>query len=92
MNFNNLNDIKEGWLPETKNLPEKEERKKEQHSKNIPIFRNFHVIKGRKSDTENKDTAEKDKADEKPENFIKRKKGRPRKVEIFKEEIIPKKK
>lgn len=54
LNFNNLVDVKEGWLPE--NLPEKkiEEPKKEEVKK-----------------TEG-------------DNMIKKKRGRPKKIEIFK--------
>ena len=61
LNFNNLVDIKEGWLPE--NIPEKniEEPKKEEIKK----------LEG--------------------ENLIKRKRGRPKKIDIFKNENLKQK-
>ena len=50
------------------------------------------MIKSNKIENKDEnDNGDKDK-DLPPENLIKRKKGRPRKIEIFKEEHIPKKK
>ena len=61
MNFNNLVDIKEGWLPE--NIPDKkiEEPKKEEAKKVEGDF------------------------------LIKRKRGRPKKIEIFKNDSFKQK-